>query len=281
MNNSKKRYNAWITGYSGFLGSRLLKNLSNEFNIFQISRNDIIKKNEFITLDKKLSEIKSKEFQNNYLFHLATYYNNNIDDNIKASKAIESNILFGLRIINNFHSNFFNKILLSQSYMELCQDKNINLYSLTKSLFAKELELTLSNKIIKVYLYDTFGLNDKRGKLINTWLKKMVKNENVNIFNETKKINLTSDKFVSEIFSRIKSIDPGNYELRSNVELTLSDLFDLLIELTNSKSQKIVKEGNNMTLPTYYDNLPDIFDLQYNLENFKKDIKEILNKEIY
>jgi len=281
MNNNKKIYNAWITGYSGFLGSTLLKNLSNEFNIFKISRNDILKKNEFIPFDIKLKEIKSNEFQNNFLFHLATYYNKNINDNLEASKVIESNILFGLRLINNFHPDFFNKLLLSQSYMELQQDKNINLYALTKSLFAKELELILPKKIIKIYLYDTFGLNDKRGKLINIWLKKMIKNKAIDIFNERKKINLTSDKFISEIFSKINIIEPGNYELRSGVELSLSDLFDLLIELTHSKSQKIVQQGQTVKLPTYYDNLPDILDVKYNLENFKNDIKEILNKEIY
>jgi len=112
-------------------------------------------------------------------------------------------------------------------------------------------------------------------------VKKMIKNKAIDIFNERKKINLTSDKFISEIFSKINIIEPGNYELRSGVELSLSDLFDLLIELTHSKSQKIVQQGQTVKLPTYYDNLPDILDVKYNLENFKNDIKEILNKEIY
>ena len=77
-------------------------------------------------------------------------------------------------------NNFFKKILLTQSYIEMQDNNKLNLYALTKKIFANELEKNFPNKIIKVYLYDTFGFNDKRGKLINIWLNKLILNKKNN-----------------------------------------------------------------------------------------------------
>jgi nucleoside-diphosphate-sugar epimerase len=46
--------NAWITGHKGFLGKELVKNLKREFEVFKISRNDIIESN----LQKKFQLIQ-------------------------------------------------------------------------------------------------------------------------------------------------------------------------------------------------------------------------------
>ena len=92
--------------------------------------------------------------------------------------------------------------------MELQKSKFINLYSQTKSIFANELEKTIPDKIIKIYLYDTFGLSDKREKLINIWLKKLILNKSVTIFSEKTKINLSSNEFISNVISKINFIKP-------------------------------------------------------------------------
>ena len=55
----------------------------------------------------------------------------------------------------------------------------------------------------------------------------MLKNEPIVIYNE-KISNLISDSFFSKIISKSYNIKPDNYELRSNVEITLLDLLNYL-----------------------------------------------------
>lgn len=274
--------NIWMTGHSGFLGKSLVKKLKKENNIFKISRNDLIEKNKFLNNRINFNNIDDefkKKFKNNHLYHLATYYNKNVYQNDEAYKVIESNLIFGLRLINSFGINFFEKILLTQSYMELKNETNLNLYSLTKKIFANEVNKQKSNNLIKIYLYDTFGLSDKRGKLINIWLGKMMRNESIEIFDEKKYINLSSDAFFSKIISNCKHLKSGNYELKTKVELTLLELFDLLREITKSKSEKIVKEDYKIEMHTKYDNICDVLNIHYKIDNFKEDIISIINKE--
>ena len=137
----------------------------------------------------------------------------------------------------------------------------------------------LPNKTITVYIFDTFGLNDKREKLVKIWLSKLLRNEPVEIYNEKTSINLSSNKFISKNISKINIIDPGLYELRSDVELTLSELFDLLRELTNSKSEKIVDTKKIIKIPKHYENLSDILATKYTIHNFTRDITNLLNDE--
>jgi len=47
VNSSIKKPNAWITGHTGFIGQELTKNLKQKFEIFRISRNDILESNKF------------------------------------------------------------------------------------------------------------------------------------------------------------------------------------------------------------------------------------------
>ena len=52
--------NAWITGHKGFLGKELVKNLKREFEVFKISRNDIIESNKYFTKKIPIDSIKKK-----------------------------------------------------------------------------------------------------------------------------------------------------------------------------------------------------------------------------
>ena len=201
MNSSFSVNNAWITGHSGFIGTSLIEDLKNKFNIFKISRNEIIEKNYYFSENKKLNKIDKNlldNFQNNFLFHLATYYKNNVNLASEAEKMIDSNLLFGIRLIHKFGLEFFSKILLTQSYIELNNNNIFNLYSQTKSIFADEVQNMLPNKTITVYIFDTFGLNDKREKLVKIWLSKLLRNEPVEIYNEKTSINLSTGRIYQQ-----------------------------------------------------------------------------------
>ena len=277
-----KKKNAWITGHSGFLGEQLIKDLNEKFQIFKISRNDILESNKFFKKKIYINEIKRndlKKFKNNFLFHLATLYNPNPKSIIDVKNIIESNLSFGLRVLNNIGHDYFSKILLTQSSFEFQDIEYAKLYIQTKAMFANELEQIIPKKIIKIYLYDTFGLSDKRNKLVKIWLKKLMLNQPITIFSENTLINLSSGKFVSKILSKINSIKPGSYEIRSDVQMTLIELLNFFKEITNSKSKIIIKNNKPIIIINKYDNLSKIFNINYTISDFKKDIIEILNNK--
>tara|TARA_B100001964_G_scaffold47071_1_gene52647 strand:- start:234 stop:1091 length:858 start_codon:yes stop_codon:yes gene_type:complete len=277
------KINAWVTGHRGFIGKELVKNLKKEFEIIKISRNDLIESNKYFTKKIPLDLIKKnnlKKFKDNILFHLATLYNPSPQTNEEISQIIESNFLFGLRIFHHLDCNFFSKILLTQSNLELHKNLSKNVYCQTKSLFAREIEKKVPEKVVKVYIYDTFGLFDKRNKLINIWLKQLILNQTVTIFSEKTKINLSNKEFIAKIISSINFVDPGKYEIRSEVELTLIELFYLLKDITNSKSRFILKKNTPINVSKKYKSLSQVVDIHYTLKDFKKDIVKILKKEM-
>ena len=49
--------------------------------------------------------------------------------------------------------------------------------------------------------------------------------------------------------------------------------------MTNSKSEKILKDDNKFDLPIVHENLCDVLNLYYNIDNFKNDISKIINTE--
>ena len=49
--------------------------------------------------------------------------------------------------------------------------------------------------------------------------------------------------------------------------------------MTNSKSEKILKDDYKFDLPVVHENLCDVLDLYYDIDNFKYDISKILNIE--
>ena len=274
---SLNKKNAWITGHKGFIGSELKKGLTN-FNIFNISRGDIVEKN--LLISKKISLLKLKKennltLKNNFLFHLATNYNPKPKNLYDIKKLIQDNIIFGLNFLDSFDHKFFKKILITQSYMEHYNDNN-NLYATTKKIFGDEIYKIYEKKLIKVYLYDTFGLNDNRNKIINIWLKKLLRNESINVYSRKTKINLSTDKFITSVISNIEKIKPGSYEIRSKVELTLEDLAVLLIKMTNSKSKIIFNDNKITPIKKNYENLSKYFKKSYEIKDFKKEIYEMI-----
>ena len=282
MNSLNKKSHAWITGHTGFIGQELTKNLKHNFEIFRISRNDFLEKNKFFKIKIHINEIKInnlKKFNKNFLFHLATYYEPKPKSIVDINNIIDSNLLFGLRILNTMGYKFFSKILLTQSYLELLNKKQMTLYAKTKSIFANEVEKKLPKKVIKTYLYDTFGLSDSREKLVNIWLKKLILNKPITIYSKNTVVNLSSREFISKVISKIKLIKPGSYEIRSEVEMKLIELVDFLKEITKSKSNIIIKNDKPVKIIKKYDNLSKILNIEYNENNFKEDICKILNNE--
>jgi len=208
-----------LTGASGFIGSELLKDLSQKHKLYITLRKNINYKSKNIKvlkfkdnfdLNKKLRNIKIDA-----VIHCATHYvkNHKFED---LKKLSDSNILFGNIILENLE-NMNTKIFINFStvWEDYNRKKNnfYNLYSAYKRAF-KSLITFYKNKFFKtkffdIVISDTFGENDRRKKIINIMRSNYQKNFTTKIISKNLYINLLN---VLDINRGIKLILKKNYK---------------------------------------------------------------------
>jgi nucleoside-diphosphate-sugar epimerase len=255
--------NVLITGSNGFIGSNILEGiLLNNKVILILRRIDNKKKfnnkrikilyfDNYNQLDKKLKKIKAE-----IVIHCATHY-------IKAhktkdiSKFAESNILFGNIILDNLKNmktkKFINFSTVWEDYNAI-KNNNMNLYSVYKKAYA--LLINYYKKIIpgvffyEIMLSETFGINDKRQKLINVLKNNYKANKSTKINSSNLSINLLNVKDIVNAIELIikKNIEPKKYVLKNDITYKISNLINLFNSKNTRKikvrwlSRKIIKE---------------------------------------
>ena len=174
--------NILITGSSGFIGKNISIYLSKNHNIFSFDRK--IQK-------KKIKNIKSflypksikdyvvffKKYKIDIVIHNAGYF-------VKEHKTQDINKLIDVDIKKTLYlfeaSKFANvkNIISFGSYYQFCSSdakfSPVNLYACTKQTIFTVAQHYLNNHNIshlQLILFDTYGKNDKRKKIINILLK--------------------------------------------------------------------------------------------------------------
>ena len=168
-----------LTGSTGFIGSALVKNLSQNNKIYVILKTK--KKNKKINnktnkifftnyseLDKKIKKIKV-----DIIIHCATHYvKSHITDDLE--KLSNSNILLGNILLDNLEKMRVKKFINFTTVWENYNGKKnnfFNLYSAYKKAFSHLINYydgILKNvKFYNLTISDTFGEQDKRKKIIN------------------------------------------------------------------------------------------------------------------
>ena len=256
-----------ITGATGFIGSNTFLNLKNNFNIFLLIRNkkrkklnlSIYKKNKNIKIlsFKNYEELNSKlkKIKVDIIIHCATHYVKH-HKNSDVPKIIDSNIILGSIILENLDNLKVKKFVNFTTVWENYNGKknhSFNLYSTSKQIFRKILDSSRKkNKKIKFYNFfisDTYGLNDKRPKLINVLKKNYIKNKTTKIISKNLYINLLDIRDILRAINLIinKSIKSGNYSLNNPSDYNILKIINK-INKKNKKikvnwlSSKIVKE---------------------------------------
>ena len=237
----------YTTGLSGFIGQSVFKKVISEYDItvnfgrdkkisiYQSSLNPIYK-------DFNLDELEV--FQSDTLINLAGYYNPKPKSLFEESLLKESNFSFPFSLCSLLKKNGLKKILSTSSYMQLLDLKNQNAYSETKSKFINwaksEFEVT------EIFLFDTFGPNDKRNKVMDVFIRKAILNQDINIPSCKVDINLTHvDEVASAIVSATK-LSKGQYMIMSKNNTTIEDLAKNIISLNKTSTKIKTKfEGNN------------------------------------
>ena len=240
-----------LTGSTGFIGSELLKNLS-ENNIIYVTirtKNKKNKKNKnireiFFQSYSKLNN-KLKKIKVDTVIHCATHYikNHQIDD---LKKLSDSNILFGNIILENLEVMNVKKFINFSTVWENFngeKDNFYNLYSVYKKCFSNLINFYKRRlkkvKFFNLIISDTFGKSDKRIKIINILRTNYKKNLYTNIVSKNLFINLLN---VTDISNAIKLIlnnfyRPGTYLLKNKKDYLISDLINKI----NNNSKKKIK----------------------------------------
>ena len=260
-----------ITGSTGFIGSNIVNLLlKKNVYIYDILRNKNKKNKKIIDLNKnknylpifykKFDELekKLKKVKIDTVINCATYYTNK-NDIKNIENLIRTNIIF-CSIILEILKNKIKKFINFGSMMEYSQGNYFspkNFYAITKYSFQKIEEFyKLNYKNIKFYdlkLYETYGNNDERNKIIPTIIKNYAQNKDIKIVSKNLKMNFVHIESLMKVIHMIifNKIKEGEYCVKNNKFIKIKKLINLLNTKLKKKirikylSSKIFYNANN------------------------------------
>ena len=279
-----------ITGSTGFIGSHIKEYLlEKNYLVIDILRKKNKKKikkiyknykpifyNNIYDLEKKI-----KKIQYNIIINCATFYSKNYDCKT-VLELIKTNILFSTLIIIGNQKNL-KKIINFDTMMQHSINENfnpMNVYAITKFAHKNISKFIISkNKNIKFYnfkLYETFGLNDKRNKLIPSIIKNYKKNKFTNIVSNNLEMNFTDINNIIQIIEKILNKNlytPKEYILKNYKSVNIR-------ELINECNQKLKKKIKVKYLSSKKINLIRIKNSKIQNMNLKSNIKDFILENI-
>ena len=246
-----------ITGSTGFVGSNILNLLlKKNVYIYDVLRNknkknkkigDFKKNKNYLPIFyKKFNDLerKLKKIKIDIVINCATYYTGK-NDIKNIENLVQTNIIFCSVILESL-KNKIKKFINFGSMMEYSHGNQFspkNFYAITKYTFQKIEEFyKLNYKNIKFYdlkLYETYGDNDVRKKIIPTIIKSYSKNKSVKIVSKSLIMNFVHiDSLVKVIYMIIfNKIKEGEYCLKNNKFIKIQKLINTL----NKKLKKKIK----------------------------------------
>lgn len=259
-------YKILLTGSSGFIGSNILNNFSEEYKFYIIVRKKISKK---ISMKKNVKVInfknyeilhsKLKKIKVDIVIHCATHYTK-VHEFSDIKKFCNSNLLLGNIILENLNNMKVSKFI---NFSTVWEDDNAkknnikNLYAAYKKSFSIILNFYKKNiKKVKFYelmILDTFGKNDHRKKIINTLKLNYQKKKTTKIISKNLYVNLLN---ISDIISAInlilkRSIIPKKYLLKNKSDTKISDLVKTFNKW-NKKQLKVKWNSNSLVKSRIY-----------------------------
>jgi len=266
----------YTSGLSGFIGKNLLPHLLTTYdqiiNFERDNRASVYSKSGKKSIE--ISEELSNQYSAEHLIHLATLYRPNSKSIDELNEVYQSNVKFILDIVEGFFQKQEIEIINISSYMQLLDIKYQNSYSLSKeivSMFLKDNNYRHKN----IYLFDSFGTNDIRNKVTDTFIRHVIANNDIRMPANDISINLS---YVDDVcYSIFKAIDlpEGNYSIMSENSITLLDLSKMIMKAL-SREVRIERSGIAVNYLDEIRNLPkNIF-----VCNESKSLAERLNERI-
>jgi nucleoside-diphosphate-sugar epimerase len=249
---------ALLTGATGFVGSHLMRRLlKNRWRVFIITRPqsnlsvikdclDDVSVLEHDGSTKRMVEIVG-DTHPEVIFHLAALVivEHRVQD---IEPLLNSNVLFGIQLVEamvrNGRYNLINTGTSWQHYQN--QDYNpVCLYAATKQAFEVMLKFYIEStplKVITLKLFDTYGINDYRGKLLQLLSKSCKTQEPLSLTPGEQQLNLVYIDDVVEAFliaaARSKEQSIHSYEdfaVASRESIALKELVRLYETISGKK----------------------------------------------
>lgn len=271
-----------VTGASGFIGKNILNELQNDYKITSLIRKKNINKPHknisylyFKDLNHLNILLKKEKFDT--VIHCATHYKKK-HANIDIKKMIDANIYLGNIILENHKSIKFTKFINFTTVWENFngfKNNPANLYACYKLSFSNIIKFYQKQlpkvNFYNLYLSETFGLNDKRKKILSTIKKNYKKNSPTTIVSKNLSINIINIKDIVLAIKIIltKKIKKGSYALVNNKQTSVHQLINEFNKLNKKKiksiwiSSKIIKEKmfNYKKVPGWFPQNSSIKDL--------------------
>lgn len=248
--------NIIVTGATGFIGSNLVEKLSKEYKIGLILRKDSVLPDNLLNLKFDLlcynGEIDDLIdffifFKPECVIHLASFF---IAEHDKSNivNLINSNILFGTQILEAMSQTGV-KLLINtgtswqnfngEKYSPVC------LYAATKESFEKIISYYVEAenfKILTLKLFDTYGENDKRRKILSL-LKQIAKDNSELLMSPGhQEINLTHISDVCEAYCQAINLISNQlyfghkvYFIKNSRSHTLKELVSIVEKISDSE----------------------------------------------
>lgn len=215
--------NFLVTGATGFIGNALTDELiEQKQTVFVLANKN--SPNLSLLQNKKVHLICFEYFEQipdllakleiDVVFHLATLYIKS-DALQKTKGLIDSNITYGTYLLEGIKNKNI-KFVLAQSFFQFEQNKSSpkNLYAATKQAFteiAGYYSKSFDFPLIEVVLFETYGPNDNRNKLIPNLIA--ANNNNEQFFQIQNRNTLLNLVHISDVVAAL--IRAGDYKTSS------------------------------------------------------------------
>ena len=171
-----------ITGASGFIGSAFIDKYKSQYDFYLIlnkkSKKKITNKKKIFEYNNNLNELKKffKKVKPKIVIHFASYFK--AEHDIKdVNSILYSNIIFGTHLLESMKYSGCKKLINAGTIWQNYNSYKYNpvcLYAASKQAF-QDIEryyYEVENmSFINLKIYDTYGPNDTRGKVIQYLLK--------------------------------------------------------------------------------------------------------------
>jgi len=238
-----------IVGANGFIGSHLLSYLvDHKIDVMGVIRKktgqkytaaklkNIFTIEQTTPVEAQIQEIFRK-FKPSKVVNAAVYFTKEETD-LEINKYIEANFRLPFYLAQNCMLQGADLLNISSYWQFDSQGKYDpnTMYAASKNAFEVLLDYWVKIKKIKgtsIVLYDTYGENDKRDKLINILMKSIIQNRNVELYDVQRMINLSH---VSDIVNGITNVLELQdyerfYELSNDEDILVESLVKIIQDI--------------------------------------------------
>ena len=233
-----------IIGPNSFIGSNLIRYFNNKkkCDVFVFSSYSKFKKKWINKVCSEISKNKPNIIINCSAYQNLNYYKKNIAKLLESN--ISANIFFMYEATKNKKFNGFITFGTKYEFNDKYQYQPSNFYAATKhctDFFLKYFSIKKKISTVSLKLFDTYGNNDKRKKILNLLIKAYKKNKTLNLTPGDQYLDLVNIKDICSLIELICT-DIKKRKLLGHNVFTVSSLKPIKLKKLVYKINKRLKK---------------------------------------